>query len=73
VANDTATDEVCVEITAADGGAPPTGATVPNKLSVIISDRIDPVPVGTPNSYRIVVRNDGTLPQENIVLEVELP
>jgi uncharacterized repeat protein (TIGR01451 family) len=72
VDNDTSTDEVCVEITEADATAP-TGATVPNKLSVIVSDRIDPVPVGTPNSYRIVVRNDGTRPQNDIVLAVELP
>jgi uncharacterized repeat protein (TIGR01451 family) len=71
--NDSATDEVCVEITDGDADAAPNAATSPNKLSVIVSDRADPVPVGTQYSYRIVVRNDGALPQSDVVLVVELP
>jgi hypothetical protein len=72
--DDTAADEVCVEISEADAAKAPAGATiVANKLSVIVADRIDPVPVGTPYSYRIVVRNDGALAQNDIVLVVELP
>jgi hypothetical protein len=62
------TDEHCVEII----GAPKTAA-VPDRLSVILSDRIDPVPIGTPFSYRIVVRNDGANVQKNVTLVVELP
>jgi uncharacterized repeat protein (TIGR01451 family) len=63
----TAEDEICVEIT----GAP--RAEAQSKLSVLVSERTDPVPAGTPYSYRIVVRNDGSTPQRNVVLSVELP
>jgi uncharacterized repeat protein (TIGR01451 family) len=63
----TAEDEICVEIS----GAP--AAEAQSKLSVLVSDRTDPVPVGTAFSYRIVVRNDGTTPQRDVVLSVELP
>jgi uncharacterized repeat protein (TIGR01451 family) len=71
--NDTATDEVCVEITDADAATVPNTVMMPNKLSVIVSDRADPVPVGTQYRYRIVVRNDGALSQTDVVLVVELP
>jgi uncharacterized repeat protein (TIGR01451 family) len=73
VGNDTATDEVCVEITDAGAAAVPNAATATNKLSVIVSDRTDPVPVGTKYSYRVVVRNDGAQSENDVVLVVELP
>jgi hypothetical protein len=73
VEGDTATDEICVEITDSEDPNLPTGATAPNKLSVIVADRSDPVPIATEYTYRIVVRNDGALPQSDVVLVVELP
>jgi len=65
-----ATGEGCVTATAP---AAEPSATTQNKLSLVVSDLADPVPVGTRFRYHIEVRNDGTFPQRDVVLSVAVP
>jgi hypothetical protein len=66
-------DEVCVEITGAPTTAQMPPAQPQRRLALLISDRTDPVPVATPYTYRIVVRNDGEVAEKNVVLSVDVP
>ena len=54
-------------------GVPGSGAAAPGSLSLDISEFGDPIKVGERTAYMITLRNDRASPDQDLVIQVELP
>jgi hypothetical protein len=78
----TMADEACLEVIAGEGGAaadaPDRAETRPNpaapgKLSLSVADLTDPVKVDSETTYQILLKNESSSSDRNVVLTVRVP